>query len=151
MNEFMLTLGWFGIFAPVALGAIGSVMGCAIAGQSAIGAMMEADSGYARYIGLSVLPSTFVIYGIVLMFTLQRDITPENGGGLFSIGLLAGIALMLTGLWQGRTAASAIMATKEKPEIFALSIAPSAIVEGFGVFVFIFALVLAGELPVGVA
>jgi V/A-type H+-transporting ATPase subunit K len=151
MNELMLTLGWFGIFAPVALGAIGSVMGCAIAGQSAIGAMMEVDSGYARYIGLSVLPSTFVIYGIVLMFTLQRDITAENGGGLFSIGLLAGVALMLTGLWQGRTAASAIMAAKEKPEIFALSIAPSAIVEGFGVFVFIFALVLAGELPVGVA
>jgi len=147
MNELILAMGWFGIFAPVALGAIGSVMGCAIAGQSAIGAMMEAESGYGRYIGLSVLPSTFVIYGIVLMFTLQRDITVANGGGLFAIGLLAGIALLFTGIWQGRTAASAIVAAKEKPEIFALSVAPSAIVEGFGVFVFIFGLVLAGTLP----
>ena len=147
MNELVIALGWLGLFAPVALGAIGSVMGCAIAGQAAIGAMLETESGYGRFIGLSVLPSSFVIYGIVLMFTLQRDITEVNAGGLMGIGLLAGIALLFTGIWQGRTCASAINASKEKPEIFALSIAPSAIVEGFGVFVFIFALVLSGSLP----
>lgn len=147
MNEMVIALGWLGLFAPVALGAIGSVMGCAIAGQAAIGAMLETDSGYGRFIGLSVLPSSFVIYGIVLMFTLQRDITAVNAGGLMGIGLLAGIALLFTGIWQGRTCASAINASKEKPEIFALSIAPSAIVEGFGVFVFIFALVLSGSIP----
>ena len=147
MNELVIALGWLGLFAPVALGAIGSVMGCAIAGQAAIGAMLETESGYGRFIGLSVLPSSFVIYGIVLMFTLQREITAANAGGLMGIGLLAGIALLFTGIWQGRTCASAINASKEKPEIFALSIAPSAIVEGFGVFVFIFALVLSGSLP----
>lgn len=147
MNELVIALGWLGLFAPVALGAIGSVMGCAIAGQAAIGVMLETESGYGRFIGLSVLPSSFVIYGIVLMFTLQRDISVVNAGGLMGIGLLAGIALLFTGIWQGRTCASAINASKEKPEIFALSIAPAAIVEGFGVFVFIFALVLSGNLP----
>lgn len=147
MNEMVIALGWLGLFAPVALGAIGSVMGCAIAGQAAIGAMLDTESGYGRFIGLSVLPSSFVIYGIVLMFTLQRDISATNGGGLMGIGLLAGLALLFTGIWQGRACASAINASKEKPEIFALSIAPAAIVEGFGVFVFIFALVLSGSLP----
>lgn len=147
MNEMVIALGWLGLFAPVALGAIGSVMGCAIAGQAAIGAMLDTESGYGRFIGLSVLPSSFVIYGIVLMFTLQRDISATNGGGLMGIGLLAGLALLFTGIWQGRACASAINASKEKPEIFALSIAPAAIVEGFGVFVFIFALVLSGNLP----
>lgn len=147
MNEMVIALGWLGLFAPVALGAIGSVMGCAIAGQAAIGAMLDTESGYGRFIGLSVLPSSFVIYGIVLMFTLQRDISAVNGGGLMGIGLLAGLALLFTGIWQGRACASAINASKEKPEIFALSIAPAAIVEGFGVFVFIFALVLSGSLP----
>ena len=147
MNEMVIALGWLGLFAPVALGAIGSVMGCAIAGQAAIGAMLDTESGYGRFIGLSVLPSSFVIYGIVLMFTLQRDISAANGGGLMGIGLLAGLALLFTGIWQGRACASAINASKEKPEIFALSIAPAAIVEGFGVFVFIFALVLSGSLP----
>lgn len=146
MNEWVLALGWLGIFAPVALGAIGSVMGCALAGQAAIGAMMQTESGYGRFIGLSVLPSSFVIYGIVLMFTLQRPVLGSNSGGLFGIGILAGLALLMTGIWQGRACASAINAAKEKPEIFALTIAPAAIVEGFGVFVFIFALVLAGNL-----
>jgi len=147
MNELVVALGWLGLFSPVALGAIGSVMGCAIAGQAAIGAMLDTDSGYGRFIGLSVLPSSFVIYGIVLMFTLQREITVNNAGGLMGIGLLAGLALLFTGIWQGRACASAINAAKEKPEIFALTIAPAAIVEGFGVFVFIFALVLSGSLP----
>jgi len=147
MNELVVALGWLGLFSPVALGAIGSVMGCAIAGQAAIGAMLDTDSGYGRFIGLSVLPSSFVIYGIVLMFTLQRDITINNAGGIMGIGLLAGLALLFTGIWQGRACASAINAAKEKPEIFALTIAPAAIVEGFGVFVFIFALVLSGSLP----
>ena len=147
MNEWVQAMGWSGIFAPVALGAIGSVMGCAIAGQAAIGTMTQTDSGYGRVIGLSVLPSSFVIYGIVLMFTLQRSVDELNAGGLFGIGILAGLALMFTGIWQGRSRASAINASREKPEIFALSIAPAAIVEGFGVFVFIFALVLSGSLP----
>lgn len=149
MNEWVLALGWLGIFAPVALGSIGSVIGCALAGQAAIGAMMQTDSGYGRFIGLSVLPSSFVIYGIVLMFTLQRPVVAENSGGLFGIGILSGLALLMTGLWQGRACASAINASKEKPEIFALTIAPAAIVEGFGVFVFIFALVLSGGLGGG--
>ena len=149
MNEILVGLGWVGVFAPVALGAIGSVLGCALAGQAAIGAMLETDSGYGRFIGLSVLPSTFVIYGIVLMFALQGQVSTETSIGLLAIGLLSGIALLYTALWQGRLCVSAINAVKEKPDLFGLSITPIAIVEGFGVFVFIFALVLSGSLVVG--
>ena len=39
---------------------------------------------------------------------------------------------------------SAVSTSKHKPEVFGLTIAPAAIVEGFAVFVFVFALVLAG-------
>ena len=142
MTELVLALGWLGIYAPMALGAVASAMGCAIAGQASIGAMLETDGGYGRFVGISAFPSTFVIYGIVIMFTLNREVTPENAGGLFGIGLLAGIALLYCGIWQGRACASAINASKEKPEIFGLSLAPAAIIEGFGVFAFVFALVI---------
>ena len=54
---------------------------------------------------------------------------------------------MMSGIWQGRACASAIAAAKDKPEIFGLSLAPAAIVEGFAVFAFVFALVLAGSIP----
>ena len=71
MNELVIALGWFGTYAPMALGAVGSAIGCGVAGQAGIGAMLETDGGYGRYIGISAFPSTFVIYGIVIMFTLK--------------------------------------------------------------------------------
>jgi V/A-type H+-transporting ATPase subunit K len=131
----------------MALGAIGSVIGCAVAGQAAIGAMVDTDSGYGRYIGVSVMPSSQVIYGIVIMFSLQRDVTPVTAPALFGIGLLSGLALLFSAMRQGQACASAIHASKTKPEIFGLSLAPAAIVEGFAVFAFVFALVLAGGIP----
>jgi len=142
MTEFVIILGWLGIFSPMALGAIASSIGCAIAGQASIGAMLETEGGYGRFVGISAFPSTFVIYGIVIMFTLNREVTLENGAGLFGIGVLAGLALLYCGIWQGRACAAAINASKEKPEIFGLALAPAAIIEGFGVFAFVFALVV---------
>ncbi|MGP1256576.1 MAG: ATP synthase subunit C [Kiloniellales bacterium] len=147
MNELVIALGWVGIFAPMAIGAVASAIGCGIAGQAGIGAILETEGGYGRYIGISAFPSTFVIYGIVVMFTLNREVTPENAGGLFGVGLFAGIALLYCGIWQGRACASAINAAKEKPEIFGLSLAPAAIIEGFGVFAFVFALVISAGIP----
>jgi len=147
MNELAVILGWLGVYAPVSLGAIGVAIGVAIAGQAAIGAMLEIEGGYGRFVGVSAIPSSNVIYGIVVMFSLQRTITPENGGALFGIGFLCGVALLYCAVWQGRAVASAIAASKNKPEIFGLSLAPAAIVEGFAVFSFVFALVLAGGIP----
>jgi V/A-type H+-transporting ATPase subunit K len=149
MNEFIVAMGWTGMYGSMALGAIGSIIGCAIAGQAAIGAMLESEGGYGRFIGVSVMPSSQVIYGIVVMFTLQREVTASNGGALFGIGIMAGLALMYSGILQGKTCASAISAAKAKPEIFGLSLAPAAIVEGFAVFAFVFALVIAGGIPGG--
>ncbi|MBA1332151.1 ATP synthase subunit K, partial [Candidatus Endoriftia persephone str. Guaymas] len=77
MNEFVMALGWAGIYGPMALGAIGSVIGCSLAGQAAIGAMMETESGHGRYVGISAMPSSQVIYGIVVMFTLNREVTAQ--------------------------------------------------------------------------
>ena len=147
MTEFVIALGWVGIFAPMALGAVASSIGCSIAGQASIGAMLETESGYGRFVGISALPSTLVIYGIVIMFTLNRVVTAENAGGLFGIGLLSGIALVYCGIWQGRACAAAINASKEKPEIFGLALAPAAIIEGFAVFAFVFALVISAGIP----
>lgn len=147
MNELVVALGWVGVYGAMALGAVGSMIGCAVAGQAAIGAMLETEGGYGRFVGVSAMPSSQIIYGIVIMFSIQRPVTPENGGALFAIGLLAGIALMVSAMWQGRACASAIAASKDKPEIFGLALAPAAIVEGFAVFAFIFALVLAGSIP----
>lgn len=147
MENLIIALGWAGLYGVVALGAIGSAIGCGIAGQAAIGAMLETEGGYGRYIGVSVMPSSQTIYAIVVMFSLQRPVTVETGAALFGIGIFAGLALMFSAIVQGRACASAIQALKFKSEIFGLSLTPAAIVEGFAVFVLVFALVLAGQIP----
>jgi len=148
MNELVIALGWAGVFGAMALASIGSTIGCAIAGQAAIGAMLETESGHGRYLGVSVMPSSQTIYGIVVMLSLNRPVTAETGAALFGIGILAGLALMVSAIRQGQCCASAIHAAKVKPEVFGLSLAPAAVVEGFAVFAFVFALVLSGGIPV---
>jgi V/A-type H+-transporting ATPase subunit K len=149
MNDLLLALGWAGMYGVMALGAVGSIVGCAIAGQAAIGAMVDTESGHGRFIGVSAMPSSQVIYGIVVMFSLQREVTPDTAPALFGIGMMAGLALMFSAIRQGQACASAIYAAKTKPEIFGLALAPAAIVEGFAVFAFVFALVVSGGIPAG--
>jgi len=149
MEGWILTLGWLGIYAPVALGAIGSAVGCSTAGQAAAGAILETESGHGKFIGLSAMPSSQTIYGIVVMMILNQQPTLQNSPGIFGVGVLSGLALMITCIAQGKAVASAINVSKGKPEIFGLSVAPAAIVEGFSVFAFVFALVLAGSIGRG--
>jgi len=149
MEGFILTLGWVGVFAPVALGSIGSAIGCSIAGQAACGAILDTESGHGKFIGVSAMPSSQTIYGIVITMILNQPLTMQVAPGIFGVGLLAGLAQMLSSIAQGKAVASSISASKSKPEIFGLSIAPAAIVEGFSVFAFVFALVIAGSIGGG--
>ncbi|KXJ57791.1 ATP synthase subunit C [Neptuniibacter pectenicola] len=147
MDNLIIALGWAGLYGPMALGAIGSMIGCALAGQAACGALLETETGHGRYIGIAAMPSSQSIYGIVVMFALNREITVANAPGLAAIGLLCGLALLFSAAWQGRCCASAINVAKIRPEIFGMSLAPAAIVEGFAVFAFIFALVISAGVP----
>tara|TARA_R110002072_G_scaffold303108_2_gene493895 strand:- start:73070 stop:73531 length:462 start_codon:yes stop_codon:yes gene_type:complete len=150
-NFVILGLGWAGIFLPTAMGAVGSIVGCARAGQAACGALLDVESGYGRLVGASALPSSQTIYGIVVTMQLNRTVTAEAAPGLFAVGLLVGLALVFSAMLQGACCASAINTTKSKPEVFGLSIAPAAIVEGFAVFAFIFAMIVGGGIPGGAA
>jgi V/A-type H+/Na+-transporting ATPase subunit K len=145
MELLIIALGWIGVYAPIALGSMGSIIGCAKAGQAAIGALLELEGGYGKYIGLAAMPSTQSIFGIVVMLTLNPSagITTTNGPGIFAVGLLSGLALLVCGIYQGQACASAIQVSKSKPEVFGISIAPAAVIEGFAVFVLVFALILA--------
>ena len=149
MESIILLFGWLGVYAPLAMGAIGSIIGCSRAGQAAIGAMLEIESGYGKFVGVSAMPSSQVIYGIVVTLTFGGAITPESAAGIFGIGVLCGLALLASAVYQGYACASAITVSKSKPEVFGVSLAPAAVVEGFAVFVFVFALVLLGNVSGG--
>lgn len=139
-------LAWTGIYGSLVLAAIGSIVGCARAGLAACGAMIDAETRHARFVAISAMPSSQTIYGVVVMLALNREITATNAPALLVIGLLAGIALMLSAVFQGNCCVAAINTSKTKPEVFGLSIAPAAMVEGFAVFVLAFALLLSTRL-----
>ncbi|MEA1938935.1 MAG: ATP synthase subunit C [Pseudomonadota bacterium] len=148
MEQIIIGIGWVGVYGAMALAAIGSAIGCAKAGQAACGAMLETESGHGRYIGLSAMASSQAVYGIVIMFTLMNvGVGLQNAMPLAAIGVLAGVALLISAIRQGECCASAIHAFKNKAEIFGKSIVPAAIVEGFSVFAFVFALVASGNIP----
>ena len=150
MEGLILMFAWVGVFAPMALGAIGSAIGCTRAGQAACGAMLETEGGYGKYIGVSAMPSSQTIYGIVITLTLSRVVSnPASAVGVFGIGLLAGLVQMLSAVYQGYCCASSINVSKDKPEVFGISLAPAAMAEGFAVFALVFALILIGMLPGG--
>ncbi|MEM8610216.1 MAG: ATP synthase subunit C [Myxococcota bacterium] len=146
MESLVVGLGWIGVYAPLALGAMGSMIGCSKAGMAAAGALLEVEGGYGRFIGLSAMPSSQTIYGIVVMLSFNVPLTTTNSPGIFALGLLSGLALLTSASAQGDALAASITAAKSKPEIYGISIAPAAIIEGFAVFAFVFALVLGGEL-----
>lgn len=149
MENINLVLGWLGAFAPLALGAVGSMIGCSRAGQAAIGAMLEIESGYGRFVGVAAMPSSQVIYGVVVTLTFGGAMNAASAPGIFGIGLLTGVALMVSAIYQGYACVSAINVAKSKPEVFGVSLAPAAVVEGFAVFAFVFALVLLGTVTGG--
>jgi V/A-type H+-transporting ATPase subunit K len=140
-------MGVVGIYAPLALGAVGSILGCTRAGQAACGAMLETESGHGRFVGVAAMPASQTIYGIVIMLALNRVVTQGNAGALLALGLLAGMIQLASALYQGSCAAAAIDAAKHKPDILGLAVAPAAIVEGFAVFGFAFALLLGADIP----
>jgi V/A-type H+-transporting ATPase subunit K len=57
--------------------------------------------------------------------------------------------MLFIGILQGECCAAAINASKSKPPIFGISVTPAAIVEGFAVFAFVFALIVSGAIPKG--
>ena len=116
MDNLILALGWAGLYGPMALGAIGSIIGCALAGQAACGALLETETGHGRYVGIAAMPSSQTIYGIVVMFSLNREVNIDNAPGLFAVGILAGLALLFSAVRQGQCCASAINVSKIKPE-----------------------------------
>lgn len=137
----------FGMIGPgivLALGCIGSVIGCGIAGMVSHGVMSRVEEGHAKYVALSAAPSTQSIIGFLLMIMMSQSIRAGTLSSLsgVGIGLFVGTAIMLSAIFQGKCAASAIQATAKNPALFGMCWAAIGIIEGFALFAFVFAMLI---------
>lgn len=128
------------------LSCLGSAVGCGIAGMASHGVMSRVEEGHGKFIGMSATPSSQSIYGFILMILLSKSIvsgalSPLSGIG---IGLASGVAIMVSAIFQGKCAASAIQASAKQPAIFGKCFVAIGVVESFALFAFVFALLIMG-------
>lgn len=133
----------FDMIGPaIALGlsAIGSSIGCGIGGMASHAIMSRVEEGHGKFIIMSVMPSSQIIYGFVLMY-LMRDAVREGALAPISaiaIGLFSGLAIMVSAIYQGRAAATGIQASAKQPAVFGKCLVTLGIVESFALFAFVF-------------
>lgn len=144
--DFYTMLGYAGCACAVGLPAIGSSVGAGIAGAASHGVMAKVEEGHGKFIGISAAPSSQTIYGIVLMFIMLGKANASAGLALFGIGLFCGLAIMISAIYQGKVAATAIQASSKKPEIFGKCFAAVGITESFAILAMVFGLVITGSL-----
>ncbi len=134
-----MDLGSFGPILALGLGAVGSAVGCGIAGMTSHGIMSKVDEGHAKFVALSAMPASQSIYGFVLMIMLNLRVKELLAAGqdtsyIFAIGFAAGTALMMSAIYQGKACSSAILAVSKKPSAFGMSVMSPAMIEGFAIF-----------------
>jgi V/A-type H+-transporting ATPase subunit K len=139
-----MTLDLFGPALALGLSAIGSAIGCGIAGMASHAVMSRVEEGHGKFIALSAAPSSQVIYGFVLMLLMSRAMEAGtlSATSAFGIGLSAGLAIMMSGIFQGRVCATGIQASAKQPAIFGKCFASVGIIESFALFAFVFSLLL---------
>jgi len=137
-------LGMVGPALALGLSCLGSAIGCGIAGMASHGVMSRVEEGHGKFIGMSAAPSSQSIYGFILMLIMKQSI--EAGTltevSALGIGLSSGLAIMVSAIYQGKCAATAIQASAKQPAIFGKCFAALGIVESFALFAFVFALLI---------
>ena len=128
--------GMVGPALALGLSAIGAAIGCGMAGVTSHGVMSRVEEGHAKFLGLSAVPASQMIYGFVLMLLLSQSV--KSGGvsplSALAIGACSGSAIMIAAIYQGLTCVSAIQAVAKKPGLFGKCFVAIGIVESFALF-----------------
>lgn len=135
-------LAIFGAVIAVALSGCGSAIGVGIAGQAAAGVTAEDPSKFGKCLILELLPGTQGIYGLIVGFLTfvfigltgtLKDVTNAQGWATFASCLPMAITGLVSGIYQGKAAASAISLYAKRPEAFGKGMLVTAMVETYAV------------------
>lgn len=139
-----MDINMVGPVIALGLSAIGSAIGCYIAGAASHAVMSRVEEGHGKFIGMSAAPASQSIYGAILMLLMSKAIlsgalSPMSG---IAMGIFAGSALMLSAVFQGMVCATGIQASAKQPSIFGKCFASVGIIESFALFTFVFCILL---------
>ena len=131
-------------YVAVGLAAIGSSLGAGFAGQAAIGAWKKCyqQGKAAPFLLLAMVgaPLSQTIYAMIMMIIIKGKVA-ENAANMpvyAVIGILGGIALMVSAIYQGKAAAGGCVAFAESNQGFANYLMVLGIIETCAIFALIF-------------
>ena len=141
-----ITIGFVGIAACLGLSALGSAIGAGTAGMSAIGAWKKCfilnKPVPFILVAFAGAPLTQTIYGFILMNAIIGGSLPN--WGQFGVGLLAGLAMGASAVFQGKCAAYSADAFGETGQGFGNYILVVGLIETVALFVMVFFLGIVG-------
>ncbi|MPM71841.1 hypothetical protein SDC9_118812 [bioreactor metagenome] len=151
--ELSYSLAMCGGYAAVALAAVGSSVGAGIAGQAAIAAWKRcyAQNKPAPFllVALTGTPLSQTIYGMILMMLIKNNIaaalaanTPIYPLFYMTLGIWAGVGLMLSSIYQGKVAGAGCDAFGETGKGFTNYLTIAGVIETVALFVLVFGIMV---------
>lgn len=141
-----MNLGLIGAALAMGIAAIGSAIGIGIAGQTAIGAWKKCyiNNKAAPFI-LTVFagaPLTQTIYGFLLMQQMKG--ASSDPTFMLTLGIVAGIAMAISAVVQGKAGAAGADALAETGKGFSQYIMVVGLCETVALFALVFSMVALG-------
>ena len=141
-----MNIAFLGMAAALGLSAAGSAFGAGFAGMSSVGAWKKcyASGRPAPFImiAFSGAPLTQTIYGFLLMNFIRNS--GCDASMALGVGLFCGLAIGLSALFQGKTAAAASDALGSTGKGTANYFIVVGIIETVALFTLVFCLLLLG-------
>ena len=138
--------------AIAACAGCGSGMGVGIAGQAAAGVVASDPKKFGRTLILQALPGTQGIYGVVIAFLIMVktgflsggmvDLTVAQGLYYLAAGIPIGVVGFLSGIGQGKAAASALQLMAKRPDQMSKGIIYTVMVETYAILAFVVSILI---------
>ena len=122
---------------------IGSAKGVGMAGEASAGVVSENPEVFGKCLVLQLLPGTQGIYGFLIAFIVllktnflggMVPLTTTQGLLIFVGCMLVAIVGLISAIYQGRVASSAINMVAVRPELSGRGITMAVMVETYAVF-----------------
>jgi len=158
-----ITLGLVLVFAGAAisaiLGFIGSTFGMGYAGQAGSAVVGEKPDLFGKVLLMQALPGSQGIYGLVGAFLILNSagvlggeagtaIATLTGWQYLIVSLPIGLAGLLSGIFQGKVAASGIAMLGRNDSLVARAMILAAMVETWAIFGFLISFILLTSIAV---
>ena len=144
-------LAYLGVAVAVIFSGIGSAKGVGIVGEAASGVITEDPDKFGQLLVLQALPGTQGIYGFLIGFLIMlfsgmmggdMNLTTQTGASVLLCSLPVGIVGLISGIAQGRVAASGVNIVAKRQGEVAKAIVSAALVETYAILAFLISILI---------